>query len=85
MRRVEDARRRRFAIGTLTLLLAVVIVAQSAAGQDEVRRLLEVLGMDVPAQPVLAPSFALPSLEGARIRLTDLQGRVVMLYFWTTW
>jgi cytochrome oxidase Cu insertion factor (SCO1/SenC/PrrC family) len=67
------------------LWLVVVIAAQSAAGQDEVRRLLEALGMDIPARPLLASSFTLPGLDRTQVRLADLQGRVVMLYFWTTW
>jgi cytochrome oxidase Cu insertion factor (SCO1/SenC/PrrC family) len=71
--------------GTLVLSLAVVMAAQSAAGQDEVRRLLGTLRMEIPARPLVAPSFALPGLDGTQVRLADLQGRVVMLYFWTTW
>jgi cytochrome oxidase Cu insertion factor (SCO1/SenC/PrrC family) len=67
------------------LWLAIVMAGHSAAGQDEVQRLLEALGMDIPVRPLLAPSFALPGLDGTQVRLADLQGRVVMLYFWTTW
>jgi cytochrome oxidase Cu insertion factor (SCO1/SenC/PrrC family) len=55
------------------------------SSQDEVRRLLETLRMEIPARPLVAPSFALPGLDGTQVRLADLQGRVVMLYFWTTW
>lgn len=76
---------RRLMIGALALSLAVVMAVQAAAGQDEMRRLLEALWMDIPVRPLLAPSFALPGLDGTQIRLGDLQGRVVMLYFWTTW
>jgi peroxiredoxin len=32
-----------------------------------------------------APSFRLPDLEGRMVSLHDHQGKVVMLYFWTTW
>jgi len=67
------------------LWLAIVTAGQPAAGQDEVRRLLEALGMDIPVRPLLAPSFTVPGLDGTQVRLADLQGRVVMLYFWTTW
>lgn len=85
MRRVQVSGRRCLMVGALALSLAVVTAAQSVAGQDEVRRLLEAFWMDIPVRPLLAPSFALPSLDGTQVRLVDLQGRMVMLYFWTTW
>ena len=34
---------------------------------------------------VLAPSFALPQLDGGTLRLGDYRGRVVLLNFWATW
>ena len=35
--------------------------------------------------PKPAPDFALPALDGRTVRLRDLQGKVVLLFFWTTW
>lgn len=32
-----------------------------------------------------APDFALRTLEGDRVRLSDLRGKVVLINFWTTW
>lgn len=80
-----EAAGRRLMIGVLAVALAVVTAGPSAGGQDEVRRRLEALAMQIPARPLLAPSFTLPGLDGTQVRLADLQGRVVMLYFWTTW
>ena len=33
----------------------------------------------------IAPAFELPLLEGERIRLEDLRGKIVLLDFWATW
>lgn len=85
MTRVAVAGRRSLLIGALVLSLTVVMAGPSVAGQDELRRLLEALAMDIPARPLLAPSFTLPGLDGTQVRLDRLQSRLVMLYFWTTW
>jgi cytochrome oxidase Cu insertion factor (SCO1/SenC/PrrC family) len=53
--------------------------------ETDVRSLLEALSIGIPAQPFAAPAFSLPDLDRTPVRLTDLRGRIVMLYFWTTW
>lgn len=69
--------------------LAVVGLAPSAARAQEapppLATLLRQLAIDIPTRPFPAPAFALPDLEGAAVELSQLRGRVVMLYFWTTW
>lgn len=35
--------------------------------------------------PRPAPAFSLPDLEGRPVRLADLQGKVVLLFYWATW
>ena len=47
--------------------------------------LLERLELARPAERLDAPAFELPDLGGKRVRLEDLRGRVVLLYFWATW
>lgn len=36
-----------------------------------------------PSKP--APEFALPDLNGRQVRLADLRGKVVLLFYWATW
>jgi hypothetical protein len=47
--------------------------------------LLEALNLGRPTQKLEAPAFEVPTLGGKTVRLADLRGRVVLLYFWTTW
>jgi cytochrome oxidase Cu insertion factor (SCO1/SenC/PrrC family) len=35
--------------------------------------------------PKPAPAFSLPDLNGKEIHLSDLRGKVVLLFFWATW
>ena len=35
--------------------------------------------------PKPAPAFSLPDLTGKQVRLEDLRGKVVMVFFWATW
>ena len=43
----------------------------------------------IPKQPPLpgeiAPDFEITDFEGNKIRLSELQGKAVLLYFWATW
>jgi thiol-disulfide isomerase/thioredoxin len=38
-----------------------------------------------PGGPAVAPDFDLTDLEGHRVRLSDLRGKVVLVNFWATW
>ena len=38
-----------------------------------------------PVAGALAPDFRLSSIDGSEVALSDLQGKVVLLNFWTTW
>jgi len=52
---------------------------------EEVRSLLGQLGIQAPSPAASAPLFSPPDLNGAPVRLADLKGRALMLYFWATW
>ena len=35
--------------------------------------------------PKPAPAFVLPSVDGRTVRLEDLRGKLVLVFFWATW
>jgi cytochrome oxidase Cu insertion factor (SCO1/SenC/PrrC family) len=62
--------------GIAVALLATAAVAAPDFGSMHV----------IPYEPPKpAPGFALPDLNGNEVQLSDLRGKVVMLFFWATW
>ena len=47
--------------------------------------LLDALQLGRPTSRLEAPAVDLTTLDGRPMRLADLRGRVVLLYFWATW
>jgi cytochrome c biogenesis protein CcmG/thiol:disulfide interchange protein DsbE len=67
-------RQRRVLLAAGAVVAAVVaVVAFRPVGDDE------------PARPGAAPAFTTTDLEGARISLSDYEGRPVLLNFWASW
>ena len=63
-----------------SLVLALLLPLAVAAAPDFAA--LDIQKYD-PPKP--APGFSLPDLDGRPVRLADLQGKVVLLFYWATW
>ena len=63
-----------------SLVLALLLPLAVAAAPD-----FAALDIQRYDQPKPAPGFSLPDLEGRPVRLADLHGKVVLLFYWATW
>jgi cytochrome oxidase Cu insertion factor (SCO1/SenC/PrrC family) len=72
-------RRRGAAAFLLAALVAGALVTEAAAPDFAS---LQIQPYE-PRKP--APAFSLPDLDGRPVTLESLRGKVVFLFFWTTW
>lgn len=64
----------------LTAVVMMTVAVPALAAPDFAS--LQIQQYD-PPRP--APAFSLPDLKGRNATLTELRGKVVMLFFWATW
>ncbi len=75
---------KRNAIVFVALFAAILFMLASGKYLDRVRKHgpLKLVGN---VQGVQAPDFALVSLDGSKVKLSDYRGKAVLLNFWATW
>jgi cytochrome oxidase Cu insertion factor (SCO1/SenC/PrrC family) len=69
----------------IATVLSVPLLLLDAAWPAVPGPLLDALQLAKPTSRLEAPAFDLPTLSGRSVRLADLRGRPVLLYFWATW
>jgi len=69
----------------IATLLSVPLLLLDAAWPAVPGPVLDALQLAKPTSRLEAPAFDLPTLSGRSVRLADLRGRPVLLYFWATW
>ena len=69
----------------IATLLSVPLLLLDVAWPAVPGPLLDALQLAKPTSRLEAPAFDLPTLSGRSVRLADLRGRPVLLYFWATW
>lgn len=77
---------------TIVLALITVAVVQAMEKDKEEGIIAQPVSQNIPAENIpglgigqKAPDFELKTLDGQKIRLSQLQGKKVMLNFWATW
>jgi hypothetical protein len=69
----------------IATLLSVPLLLLDAAWPAVPGPLLDALQLAKPTSRLEAPAFDLATLSGRSVRLADLRGRPVLLYFWASW
>jgi cytochrome oxidase Cu insertion factor (SCO1/SenC/PrrC family) len=62
------------------LILALLLPMTATAAPD-----FAAMNVQPYDPPKPAPAFTLPDLNGKPVRLADLNGKVVLLFYWATW
>jgi hypothetical protein len=78
-------RRSRLLRAVIAMILSVPLLLLDAAWPAVPVPLLDALQLAKPTSRLEAPAFDLATVNGRSVRLADLRGRAVLLYFWASW
>lgn len=78
-------RRSRLLRAGIAMVLSVPLLLLDAAWPAVPVPLLDALQLAKPTSRLEAPAFDLVTVSGRSVRLADLRGRAVLLYFWASW
>lgn len=71
-------------VAAVALIALFTVAIVQAMDKKEVEDSIETAGSGI-AVGVKAPDFELKTLDGKSVKLSDLQGKKVILNFWATW
>lgn len=75
----------RSSLNILTAVALLIAGAAPVATAGAAKDPLDTMGVHRPAKPFPAPDLPFASLDGRKVRLRDLQGKAILLGFFTTW
>jgi hypothetical protein len=85
-RRTPCGARRLLGVTLLVLLTSLVPrTAQAGSHAPPLGALLGDAQISAATKPFPAPPFSVADLAGGKTEFEKLRGKVVLLYFWTTW
>ena len=68
----------------LVIVAALLTAASSTAAPSAVDDLM--IDMEnTPLEPQALPPLSVMTLDGGPVKLADVRGHVVLVYFWATW
>jgi cytochrome oxidase Cu insertion factor (SCO1/SenC/PrrC family) len=75
------------AIILIVIFVTITNLPIGAKSEDNTshNELMSAMGISKTGEKLKAPDFALKDLNGKKIRLSNLRGKVVLINFWTTW